>query len=123
MRLDPYTDSAQKGTTRVWDVEAKEELATKTENSFLDEKVESILNDMEKIQTAIEHLQFDIDFLGSAYNLGEYEDLLQMNKEVKAYLVDSHDKITSTINCMEKFESKLREKGWLHKNGGENDGR
>ena len=118
-----HTSSDQKGTTRVWDAEAKEELTTKTENSFLDEKVESILNDMEKIQTAIEHLQFDIDFLGSAYNLGDYEDLFQMNKEVKAYLVDSHDKITSTINCMEKFESKLYEKGWLHKNGGENDGR
>lgn len=118
-----HTNSDQKGTTRVWGVEAKEELTTKTENSFLDEKVESILNDMEKVQTAIEHLQFDIDFLGSAYNLGEYEDLLQMNKEVKAYLVDSHDKITSTINGMKKFESKLYEKGWLHENGGKNDGR
>lgn len=118
-----HTNSDQKGTTRVWDAETKEELTTKTENSFLDEKVESILNDMEKAQTAIEHLQFDIDFLGSAYNLGEYEDLLQLSKEVKAYLVDSHDEITSTINCMKKFESKLYEKGWLHENGGKNDGR
>lgn len=121
MRLDPYTDSAQKGTTRVWDVEAKEELATKTENSFLDEKVESILNDMEKIQTTIEHLQFDMDLLGTAYNLSEYEDLRQASECVKTELMDSHDKITSTINCMEKLESKLHEKGWLRENGGKND--
>lgn len=113
----------QKGTTRAWDADIKEGLMTKQENSFLGEKVGSIFNDLEKVQTAIEHLQFDIDFLGSAYNLGEYEDLLQISKEVKAYLVDSHDKITSTINCMEKFESKLYEKGWLHENGGKNDGR
>lgn len=112
-----------KGTTRAWDAKAKEELTAKTENSFLDEKVESILNDMEKIQTAIEHLQFDVDFLGTTCNLSEYEDLHQASKCVKKGLTDSHDKITSTINCMEKFESKLREKGWLHKNGGENDGR
>ena len=118
-----HTNSDQKGTARVWDVEAKEELTTKTENSFIDEKVESILNDMEKIQTAIEHLQFDMDLFGTAYNLSEYEDLRQASKCVKAGLMDSHDKITSTINGMKKFESKLYEKGWLHENGGENDGR
>lgn len=123
MGLDLYANPDQKGTTREWDATAKEELTTKTENSFLDEKVESILNDMEKIRTAIEHLQFDVDFLGTTYNLSEYEDLLQTSKCVKAGLMDSHDKITSTINCMEKFESKLYEKGWLHENGGKNDGR
>lgn len=112
-----------KGTTRAWDADIEEGLTTKQENSFLDEKVESILNDMEKIQTAIEHLQFDIDSLGSAYNLGEYEDLLQMNKEVKAYLVDSHDEITSAIYYMKELEPKLYKKDWLHKNGGEDDGR
>ena len=112
-----------KGTTREWDVEAKEELTTKTENSLLDEKVESILNDMEKIQTAIEYLQFDIDFLGSAYNLGEYEDLRQASECVKTELMDSHDEIASVIDCMEELKSELYKKGWLHKNGGENDGR
>lgn len=112
----------QKGTTRAWDADIEEGLTTKQEKSFLDEKVESILNDMEKIQTAIEHLQFDIDFLGSACNLGEYEDLLQMNKEVKAYLVDSHDEITSAIYYMKELESKLYKKDWIHKNGGDSDG-
>lgn len=123
MRLDPYTDSAQKGTTRVWDVEAKEELATKTENSFLDEKVESILNDMEKIQTAIEHLQFDMDYLGTSYNLSEHEDLHQASELVKIGLMDSHDKISFAMECMEQLESKLYGKGWLGKSGGDNDGR
>lgn len=113
-----HTNSDQKGTTRVWDVKAKEELTTKTENSFLDEKVESILNDMEKAQTAIEHLQFDVDFLGTACNLSEYEDLLQTSKCVKAGLMDSHDKITLAIDYMEELETKLREKGWLRNDWG-----
>lgn len=112
-----------KGTTRAWDVDVEEGLTTKQENSFLDEKVESILSDMEKIQTAIEHLQFDVDFLGTAYNLSEYEDLRQASKCVKEGLTDSHDKITLAIDYMEKLKSKLCKKGWLHKNGGENDGR
>lgn len=113
----------QKGTTRAWDAETKEELTTKTENSFLDEKVESILNDMEKIQTAIEHLQFDMDLFGTAYNLSEYEDLLQASEGVKAGLMDSHDKIASAIDYMEELKSKLCKKGWLCAKGGENDGR
>lgn len=121
MGLDLYANPDQKGTTREWDATAKEELTTKTENSFLDEKVESILNDMEKIQTAIEHLQFDVDFLGTAYNLSEYEDLRQASKCVKEGLTDSHDKIALTIDYMEKLESKLHEKGLLRENGGKND--
>ena len=112
-----------KGTTRAWDVDVKEGPTAKQENSFLDEKVESILNDMEKIQTAIEHLQFDVNLLGTAYNLSEYEDLRQASKCVKEGLTDSHDEITSAIYYMEELESKLYKKDWLHKNGGEDDGR
>lgn len=112
----------QKGTTRAWDIDVKEGLTTKQEDSFLGKKVDSIFNDLEKVQTAIECLQFDVDFLGAAYNLSEHEDLLQTSECVKAGLMDSHDKITFAMDCMKKLESKLYEKGWLHKNGGENDG-
>lgn len=113
----------QKGTTRAWDVEVKEGLMTKQEDSFLGKRIDSIFNDLEKVQTAIEHLQFDVDLLGTAYNLSEYEDLRQTSKCVKEGLRDSHDEITSAIYYMEELESKLYKKDWIHQNGGEDDGR
>lgn len=113
----------QKGTTRAWDADIEEGLTTKQENSFLGEKVDSIFNDMEKIQTAIEHLQFDMDYLGTSYNLSEHEDLHQASELVKIGLMDSHDKISFAMECMEQLESKLYGKGWLGKSGGDNDGR
>lgn len=118
-----HTNSDQKGTTRAWDSNIEEGLTTKQEDSYLGKKIDSIFNDLEKVQTAIECLQFDVDYLGTSYNLSEHEDLHQASELVKIGLMDSHDKISFAMECMEQLESKLYEKGWLCKSGGDNDGR